>query len=228
MDESSRGGSPMLFIKRLLRVIPLPPRYAISRHLIIAVLLAVVGTTVWPAIPPWLCTLSISLTAVDWSNYDYNNIDNVIDNVNQIKVRDGHAYIGYFFVVGRPVFGDLTGDGQPEAVIPYFWVGASASPTHVLVYSGNALHPVLLGKIPSQYKYNDNDLVASLSVRSVSISNGELHLAGYGWTPTAPRYCPDLDIEVSYRWNGSQFTLKEKRILSHSSCGGVKTQYHSK
>jgi len=109
---------------------------------------------------------------------------------------------GIHFTVYPPYYGDLTGDAMPEAIIPYQCSGADTGGKHVLIYSGTATHPVLLADLPEVHAGNTID-----NVMKISIGQGELQLAGIGYSAGTPRCCPDLSIQNSYRWNGRKFVL---------------------
>jgi len=101
----------------------------------------------------------------------------------------------------------LTGDGQPEAVVPYQCSAADSIGVHVFVYTGNASHVRLLGDLPPTNAEGAFD-----NVTGITISNHELHLEGYGYSSHAAHCCPDLFIKTSYRWDGKAFVAGPSNI----------------
>lgn len=143
------------------------------------------------------------LTAVDWRNFTYTS-SCYSDKPQQFVVRNGEGVVdGIHLQVYKPVYGDLTGDGQPAAAIPYSCSAADFAGVSVFVYSGNASKPVLLGELSLMSPGSNN----GGTVDTVTINHGIIQLIGKGYTPTAPHCCPDLRIKTSYRWNGSRFVV---------------------
>lgn len=140
------------------------------------------------------------LTAVDWANFTYTS-SCYSNSPQQYTVHNGTATAnGVSFGVEPPVFGDLTGDGQPEAVILYSCVAADSYGPRALVYSGTAEHPVLLADLPAQ-----NDSLARIA--TVKIVNGNLQLSGQGYALGDASCCPSLQVTTTYKWNGTQFII---------------------
>jgi hypothetical protein len=159
------------------------------------------ATSVNQASIPASSASSASLEHVNWMNYTYNS--SCYGNTQPFHVRHGVAVNnGVHFMVYQPYYGDLTGDAKAEAIIPYQCSAADTSGKHVFVYSGTATHPVRLADLPGAHASNTLD-----NVMKVSIERGALYLAGVGYSAGAPRCCPDLAIENSYRWTGSTFVL---------------------
>lgn len=147
-----------------------------------------------------------SLEQVDWRNFTYT-FSCYSDHPIAIRIRNGSAASNYVhYYVRNPVFGDLTGDGQPEAVIPFQCTAADAAPAQVFVYSGTAQHPYLLATLPAAGR-------PWFNVQQASITNGALQLSGYGYKLQDSLCCPSLWTTTSYRWNGSSFVV----IATHSS-----------
>jgi hypothetical protein len=113
------------------------------------------------------------------------------------------------FQVYTPTYGDLTGDRQPEAAIPYSCTGADFGGVQVFVYSGNATHPQLLGQLPLP---DPSGRATIADIQSVTIKNAVILLTGRGYSEAAAHCCPDLHIESSYRWNGSQFVVVDSNV----------------
>ena len=155
------------------------------------------------ATPTSTVTPAALLTAVDWRNFTYTS-SCYSDKPQQFVVRNGEGVVdGIHLQVYKPVYGDLTGDGQPAAAIPYSCSAADFAGVSVFIYSGNASKPVLLGELSLMSPGSNN----GGTVDTVTINHGIIQLIGKGYTPTAPHCCPDLHIKTSYRWNGSRFVV---------------------
>ncbi len=151
-------------------------------------------------------TPSSSLKSVDWPNFTY--FTNCYENTQPFHAQHGQATNNYVhFYVYTPKYGDLTGDGQPEAVVPYQCSAADAMGVHVFVYTGTAAHPRLLGDLPLKDSQN-----AIANVTTITISNEELHLEGDGYSSSAPHCCPDLYIKTDYKWNGKTFVIIQSHV----------------
>lgn len=156
--------------------------------------------TTQPSAPP--------LTKVDWNNFTYTS-SCYSDKPRQFVVKNGEGAIdGTHLQVYKPVYGDLTGNGQLEAAVPYSCFAADSSGVRVFVYSGNAKKPVLLGELVLM----SPGAGMEGSVDSVTINNGIIQLTGKGYSPTAPHCCPDLRIKTSYHWNGSRFVIVSSQV----------------
>jgi len=157
---------------------------------------------------PQAATTSIAnqpapLTKVDWKNFTYTS-SCYSDKPQQFVVKNGMGELnGIHLQVYTPVYGDLTGDGQPAAAIPYSCSAADFGGVNVFVYTGNANKPVLLGELDLMSPGSNN----GGTVDTVTISKGIIQLVGKGYSPDAPHCCPDLHIKTSYQWNGSHFVI---------------------
>ena len=148
------------------------------------------------------------LTAVDWRNFTYTS-SCYSNKPQQFVVRNGEGVVdGIHLDVYKPVYGDLTGDGQPAAAVPYSCSAADFAGVSVFVYTGNASKPVLLGDLSLMSPGSNN----GGTVDTVTINHGILQLIGKGYTPDAPHCCPDLHIKTSYRWNGSRFVVVSSEV----------------
>lgn len=147
-------------------------------------------------------TSTTSLMTVDWANFTYNS--SCYGNTQSFKAHNGKAQnkLIHFQMYMPVTFGDLTGDGQPEAVVRYSCTGADFGGVHVFVYSGTASHPILLGELPSIVK---DEQGGNWSVETARITNQMLQLSGRGYSASAPHCCPDLRVGASYRWDGRHF-----------------------
>jgi hypothetical protein len=139
------------------------------------------------------------LSGVDWANFTY--FSSCYGNTEPFKARKGRARNGHItFEVFPPIFGDLTGDGQQEAALPYRCFAADSGGLQVFVYTGTAAHPRLLGQLPLAGSNGGVVLFNSLTVR---IRDGQIQLTGASYSAGAPRCCPDRLLSIWYRWNGS-------------------------
>ena len=148
-----------------------------------------------------------SLQNVNWSDFTYT-FTCYDAHLQLVRVKNGSAtWNGIHFSVQKPVFGDLTGDGQAEAAIVYQCSAADTAPARVLIYAGTAQHPSLLATLPVE---GTKPLV---SVTEASIANETLQLSGYGYTSHDPLCCPSLRTTITYQWDGSSFRI----VAIHSS-----------
>ena len=143
------------------------------------------------------------LTSVDWANFTY--FSSCYQNTQPFHTKDGQAVNGYIhFYVYPAKYGDVTRDGQAEAVVPYQCTAADSAGVRVFVYTGDAEHVRLIGDLPSPDARGAID-----NVTQITISDETLHLEGDGYSPGAPRCCPDLWIKTSYQWNGQAFVATQ-------------------
>ena len=160
------------------------------------------------AAPSSTATKAAPLTSVDWQNFIYTS-SCYSDKPQQFVVRNGEGVVdGIHLQVYKPVYGDLTGDGQLAAAIPYSCSAADFAGVSVFIYTGNASKPVLLGDLSLMSPGSNN----GGTVDTVTINHGILQLIGKGYTPDAPHCCPDLHIKTSYRWNGSRFVVVSSEV----------------
>jgi hypothetical protein len=147
-----------------------------------------------------------SLATVDWANFTY--FTTCYQNTRPFHAQHSQAVNDHIhFYVYKPEYGDLTGDAQPEAVVPYQCSAADAMGVHLFIYGGTAAHPRLLGDLPPQNARGVID-----NVTKITISNKELLLEGDGYSPSAPHCCPDLFIKTGYRWNGTTFLAVQSQV----------------
>jgi hypothetical protein len=187
----------------------------IARYFFLALLLAAVsacsapaqastagGTTPTPAAP---------LTTVHWDNFTYTAT--CYGRTLQFHTQKGFAQSdGVSFQIYKPVFGDIAGNGDLEAALPYSCAAADFGGVRVFVFTGNADHPSLLGEnLPLPISVSGWNVWGS--VERIHIANKLLTLTGKGYTRDAPHCCPDLQIEASYRWDGKHFNVVTSQVL---------------
>jgi hypothetical protein len=141
------------------------------------------------------------LTSVDWANFTY--FSSCYGNTQPFHTKNGQAINGLVhFYVYPPTYGNLTGNKQPDAVVPYQCSAADTWGVHAFVYSGTAQHPVLIGNLPLLDAQGTIE-----NITRITISNGILQLEGTGYSANAPHCCPDLFIQTRYKWQGKAFTI---------------------
>ncbi|GHO76909.1 hypothetical protein KSD_46800 [Ktedonobacter sp. SOSP1-85] len=130
-------------------------------------------------------TSPASLEQVDWNNFTYT-FPCYSDHPIAVRIRNGSAELNHVhYYIRKTVFGDLTGHGQPEAVILFQCTAADAAPAQVFVYSGTAQHPSLLATLPAAGR-------PWFDVQQVRITNGTQQLSGYGYKLQDPLSSPSL------------------------------------
>ena len=151
-------------------------------------------------------TAMTSLMKVDWANFTYSS--SCYGNKQPFHTQKGVAVNdGVHFNVYSPTYGNLTGKGQIDAVVPYQCSAADASGVRAFVYSGTTDHPVLIGDLPLP------DPRGSIEdITKITISNQQLQLEGRGYSLGAPHCCPDLFIKTSYKWQGKNFVVVQNSV----------------
>lgn len=104
-------------------------------------------------------------------------------------------------VVSR-VFGDVTGDGRPDAVVVVACnAGAGSPPEHIFAYDGASPPgpPRLLATLTAP----GLQFVTGLKIVGRTVSG-----TAYGYSSDRiPRCCPDLRFPVVWEWTGTAFRL---------------------
>ena len=169
-----------------------------------------------------------SLTTIDWSDGAYTSAC-FSAHPRQFIARHGLATIdGTHFQVYPPIYGDITGDGRPEAIVPYSCTGADFGGVHVFVYTGTAGQPRLLGEIPSATVGSGMGASAPPSIASVNTvtlpaltalpSQRVLQISGTGYSANAPHSCPDLTITSRYRVAGNKLINAGSTVQRSTRC----------
>jgi hypothetical protein len=149
---------------------------------------------------------STPLTSVDWANYTY--FSSCYGNTQTFHTKNSQATNDHIhFSIYTPTYGNLTGNKQPDAVVPYQCSAADSSGLHAFVYSGTAEHPVLIGNLPLPDSSGTIE-----NITKITISNGILLLEGTGYSANAPHCCPDLFIKTSYKWQGNAFVIVQNNV----------------
>lgn len=152
----------------------------------------VAGCAGGPAVP--------ALRHLDWADRSYPSRCFSPHASSRVLVRHDLAggANGITMQVAPPVFGDVDGDGHPDAVVTYRCVGANAGPDTALVYLARPRGPVLVATLLGG---------ENIYVTRVQIGGRAVRFAGYGYTPGAPHCCPDLQVQLVYRWRGGRLLL---------------------
>jgi hypothetical protein len=157
-----------------------------------------------------ISTKAAPLTAVDWANFTY--VSSCYGSPHSFTTHNGLATSQQIHLeVFPPVYGDLTRDGQPEAIIRYSCSSADFGGVRAFVYTGNKAHPILLGDLPLPVQHRDS---SEWIVDQVSINNETLQLKGKTYSLLAARCCPDQQFQASYRWDGVRFVTTHFAITS--------------
>lgn len=147
---------------------------------------------------------SAGLTAVDWSNHTYTR--SCAGVTAPVTVVGGKARVaGFYFEIYKATYGDLTGDGKPEAAVGFSCTGADFGGVHLFVFSGTAAHPVLLGTLPLPSPGSQTNVAVVDSVETTTIAREIITISGRGYSATAAHCCPDLTVTTAYRWTGRTF-----------------------
>jgi hypothetical protein len=144
-----------------------------------------------------------TLTAVDWLNRTYASTC-FADHPVRYTVHGGLGQVGGVHLqVYAPLYGDVTGDGQAEAFVPYACTGADFGGVRLFVYGGTARAPQLLGDLPGPLatKGQTFSSIHSVTLPTLTVvpQARVFTLRGVGLSATATHTCPDLQITASYR-----------------------------
>lgn len=160
------------------------------------------------------------LTSVDWQSFTYTS-SCFSNHPQQFVARNGAARAGFIhFQVYTPIFGDITGDGQPEAIVPYSCTGADFGGVHAFVYTGTAGRPRLLGEIPSSTIGGRFASIHTVTLPALTAlpSQRVLQVSGTGYSANAAHDCPDLRVTASYRVMGGRLVSIGSTVQHSSRC----------
>ncbi len=142
---------------------------------------------------------SIDIRQVDFRNFTFHADSACIDEKEPVLVRDGkfrNESKKFDISVTDIIYGDLTGDGQDEAVVRLLCIGISSSRAdEAILYTMQAGQPVPISQL-------DPGHGAFGSIWSIGISNGILTVERLSSEIDAatPQY---VDTEM-LRWDGRQ------------------------
>jgi hypothetical protein len=146
-------------------------------------------------------TENSGIRSVDFQNREYSSSclgetgDTQIVHISNGKANTPDAD----FRVDKPVFGDLKGDGQEEAVVVLSCHPSGMSPNEVsseiFVFEMSARGPKILAKFPPSNWGGRRVERATLSGKYVVVSylDGECNA------------CTDSIVSVRFQWNGARF-----------------------
>ena len=169
------------------------------------------------ATPPPVPTATVTppnLTTVDWANFTYPNT--CTPSPATLTTHDGKAPLpnNDTFIVNTPIFGDVTGDGQPEAVIPNDCIGGQPRGKQFLVYTGTAAAPQFLTSLPLSSDPQP-DIAIGDPTKVTFGGNQTLTIGGLGYSvPAIPICCPDLSITDTFTWQASHLVLTNQQRAS--------------
>ena len=141
------------------------------------------------------------IRSVDFQNFDYSS--NCLEEngpLQIIHITQGRANNDDGdFLADKPVFGDLKGDGQEEAVVVLSCHPADMSPnvvsSKIFIFEMSASGPNVLAKLPAS-NWGDR------RVESTKVANKNLEVS---YTDGECNACKDWIVTVRFHWNGSQF-----------------------
>jgi len=162
------------------------------------------------------------LTRLNWLDATYTSAC-FASHAQRFVAHNGVAQAGFVhFQVYTPIFADLTGDGRPEALVPYSCTGADFGGVHVFVYTGAAAQPHLLGEIPSPRAATVGGLASMHTVTvptaPVLPQQRALTVAGVGFSASATHACPDVQVTQRYRVEGGRLVAMGIEVTHASRC----------
>jgi hypothetical protein len=168
-----------------------------------------------------LSAAAAPLTSVDWANITYSSSCFSNRSVRYVA-RNGQAQSnGIHFQVYTPIFGDITGDGRQEALVPYSCTGADFGGVHLYVYTGSAGQPSLLAEIPSR-SFSSSLMVSvhtiTLPALTVLPQERVLQVEGVGYSARAIHTCPDLDVTLRYQVTGGRLVATGTTVKHAAHC----------
>jgi hypothetical protein len=145
------------------------------------------------------------LNTIDWLNTSYPDLCQMNGGA-KVTVVNGYGPLssnGVRLHVFDPLFGYITRKTELDVIVPFGCIGHMDTGTSILVYSGDASNPTMVGQLPLTAPK-----VPLVSVLTEGILAQKLELSGYGFSSGAvPQCCPDAWVTDTYTWNGSAFTL---------------------
>lgn len=191
------------------------------RSLLAPGLLAVIPFAAGLPAYPAVAAAATPLTSVNWKNFSYTS-SCFSSSPLRFVARNGLAVTNHIhFQVYTPLYGDLTGNGQLAAIVPYSCTAADFGGVHLYVYAGTASKPKLLGQIPAPgapYAGSINSVTAVTLPITLMGNVGEsplLQVTGIGYSANAPHTCPDLLITSRFQIHAG--ALKAISSTKHKS-----------
>lgn len=157
--------------------------------------------------------LSDSIRSVDFGNFTYSWIADLGNPRKTFTLRKGELpptrnERGLVDKMGvsldRVEYGDVTGDGQEEAIVVLsILTGGSATPHAIYVYGGRGDHT-------KQLWSGSTDDRADGGLQKVYAQNGDLVLERFSPVGKKGDCCPTRFTRTRYEWQGHRFRKKEK------------------
>lgn len=155
---------------------------------------------------------SNSIRKIDFLNFTYSPA--CIGGDEKIRARNGEYSVGsaddpsadrIYFKIMDVVYGDLTGDGQEEAVVTTLCnTGGTGQFTDGIIFTLRGGRPVSLGTLGMGDR-------ADGGIDSVAIERGQLRVSRYG-TVTGGACCPEYIETQAYRLSGNKLIEVGKPI----------------
>lgn len=176
------------------------------------------GNFTFPKLPSAKC----SMKKIHLVNSRYDNPDAPPDRVPP----KGGSVDCWSVVLASTNFGDVTGDGEEEAVVTlYAELGGNSSYSDVYIYTLLDGRPTLL------WKFMTGDR-ADGGIRRIYSENGELVVELYGVGTIAGKQlessedvgscCPKHYTRTKYRWDGKHFQQDGKEEILPNPSGSTK------
>ena len=180
------------------------------------------------------------IRSIDFRNFTYH--PSIVDE--SVHARNGkYEDEETSFTVGKVIYGDLTNDGQEEAVVTTIYeMKDAANPANSsfpegYIYTMNNGEATLLGKFDvGEIGYRDYERYLNPRDKCnnwiwgaggvQSIQNGFVVFA----LAVGGRYCPTpikYDVTLKYKWDGTRFVLVGKPIKSLAKQGETKERSQS-
>ncbi len=147
----------------------------------------------------------VGLTVEQLMNSNYSTQDGVDSRnytlINGVYQTGPDASVGGFYSVrmsDQIAFGDLNGDGQPEAVVLLFEnYGGTGTFIFMSVITSQNGQPVQLATLP----------IGEMTIEQISITGNEIRLAGVTYGPSDPHCCPSMPYTKTYAFVDNQLYL---------------------
>ena len=156
---------------------------------------------------------SYSIRSVDFSNFTYSWIADLGNPKKTFTLQNGELpptrnerglVDGMGVSLERVEYGDVTGDGQEEAIVVLsILTGGSATPHAIYVYGRGGDQTKLLWS-------GSTDDRADGGLQKVYAQNGELVLERFSPVGKKGDCCPTRFTRVRYEWRGHRFHQKGK------------------
>jgi hypothetical protein len=136
-------------------------------------------------------------------------------SVKNREFKQGSGDDEAYFAVNETIYGDITGDGDDEAIVHNVCGVASWNYglDEFLIYTMRDGQVVLLGELKgmvADYKhYFPNGTLWSPTDKGLKIRSGAVLI---DWYADGPHCCPEYIATLNYRWDGKQFVLSRRPL----------------